>query len=160
MPKSLKNSLTLLLVVLFLAGCGEKPLFDEIKPIAKSGWHQDSILTFVVDVKSTELQYLPSIKVRHNANYNYANLYLFRTITTDEGLEFSDTVDLTLANDVGKWLGSGIGEVKVMEWGYGRGGLRFTKDEEYTFTLQHGMRDTVLVGIMDVGLKVVEIKQD
>jgi len=133
-------------------------MFDVFAPI-KNGWHQDSIVQFTVPVKDTSMQYFVSMKIRHNADYAYENVYLFRTISSASGIEYQDTVDLILADETGKWLGEGVGEVKTMQWGYGRGALRFNNTGKYTFSLQQGMRDSVLVGIMDVGLSIEEIDE-
>ena len=133
-------------------------MYDSFVPI-QNGWHSDSVLTFEVPVKDVESQYYVSMRVRHNADYPYQNLYLFRTISSATGIEYQDTVDLTMADDRGKWLGEGVGELKTMAFAYGRGGLRFTNIGKYTFTLQQGMRDTLLPGITDVGLTIELIEE-
>lgn len=148
----------LVLTLVFLSSCGKAPMFDSYVSI-KNGWHSDSIISFNVPVNDIEAAYYVSMSVRHNADYPYQNLYLFRTISSASGIEYQDTVDLTLADDRGKWLGEGIGELKTMAYGYGRGGLRFTTMGKYTFTLQQGMRDTLLAGITNVGLTIERIEE-
>ena len=148
----------LFLALVFMSSCGKAPMYDSFMSI-ENGWHSDSVLTFNVPVKDIESQYYVSMNVRHNADYPYQNLYLFRTISSASGIEYQDTVDLTLADDRGKWLGEGIGELKTMAFAYGRGGLRFTNIGKYTFTLQQGMRDTLLSGITDVGLTIELIEE-
>lgn len=154
----LKRASSLVFVFLLAAGCGKSPMYDASKAL-KVGWHSDSVLTFEVPVKDINSFYYVSMKVRHNADYPYQNLYLFRTISSATGLEYQDTVDLTLADDRGKWLGEGIGELKTMAFAYGRGELRFTNMGKYTFTIQQGMRDTLLPGITDVGLTIELIEE-
>lgn len=153
----LQNSAVILLL-LFLASCSNDAMFDVFAPI-NDGWHQDSIVQFTVPVKDTSANYAILVKLRHDANYNYENIYLFRTISSAEGIEYQDTVDLKMADDRGKWLGEGVGEIKTMAWAYGRGALRFNNVGKYTFSLQHGMRDTVLNGVINVGLTIKEINE-
>ena len=151
--KENQSSLFILSLILLLASCQPAAVYDEFKPVGGQ-WHLDSMKTFEVTISDTSVPYAVIMKLRHNADYPYANLYLFRTISSANGIEYADTVNLALANQQGKWLGSGIGEVKTMEWIYADRGLQFTDQRKYTFTLQHGMRDTLLNGIMDVGLEL------
>ncbi len=157
MPTVRQNSLFIFAIFL-LAACDKPAMFDAFAPI-NNGWHQDSIVNFSVPVQDTSTQYYISLKLRHNADYPYENIYLFRTISSASGIEYQDTVDLKVADEKGKWLGEGVGEVKTMAWGFGRGGLRFKNTGKYTFTLQHGMRDSILPGIMDVGLTINAIEE-
>lgn len=154
--REIRNSIIVVLALL-MTSCGESPMFDSFKPI-NGTWHQDSLVHFVVPVVDKNTSYTVSVKLRHNANYPYSNLYMFRTISSLQGVEYADTVNFTLADETGKWLGNGVGEVKTMVWPYTRRGLQFTEEGKYTFTLQHGMRDSLLSGIMDVGLEINEIK--
>lgn len=156
--REIRNSI-ILLGALILVSCGEPSMFDTFKPI-NGAWHQDSIIQFVVPVEDNSATYAVSVKLRHNADYPYSNLYMFRTISSVNGVEYTDTVNYTLADASGKWLGSGIGEVKTMIWPYSRRGLQFTNAEKYTFSLQHGMRDTLLEGVMDVGLEINKITEE
>ena len=155
--KENRSSLLVLGLVVLLAACQPSAVYDQFNAVGGQ-WHMDSTQTFVVDIGDNSLPYAVIMKLRHNADYPYSNLYLFRTIASANGVEYSDTVNLALANQQGKWLGNGVGEVKTMEWVYADRGLRFTDQRKYTFTLQHGMRDTVLEGIMDVGLELRPIE--
>ena len=154
---TLKNSFLLLLVALCTA-CGDGPMYDSFKPVS-GGWHQDSIMAFTVPITDVNERYLVTLKLRHDASYPFSNLYLFRKIESVDGLEYQDTVDLILANNQGKWLGDGVGEVKTMIWPSRANTLKFNAPGNYTFTLQQGMRTPVLEGIIDVGLEVTVVEE-
>lgn len=142
-----------------LISCGEKPVYSEFIHIGGE-WHQDSIATFTFEVDDVEATYSIALKLRHNADYPYQNLYIFRTIESPTGREFADTANLVLADNYGKWLGSGVGELKTMSWGYSRKSLKFNKAEKFIFSIQHGMRDTLLVGVSDIGLEIFKNKEE
>jgi gliding motility-associated lipoprotein GldH len=122
-----------------------------------NAWHQDSIIRFEVQVEDVSIPYRVTMKIRHNADYPYQNLYIFRTIMSAQGLEYTDTVNLLLADDQGNWLGEGLGELKTMSWAYNRKSLQFKESGNFTFTLQQGMRDEFLKGITDVGLEIYPV---
>jgi gliding motility-associated lipoprotein GldH len=118
------------------------------------GWHADSIANFKVEVTDTISDYAVYIKLRHNHNYPFRNIWFFRTITSERGVEYADTINYVLADDMGKWLGKGIGDKKLVTMPLRTQALRFNKTGEYQFGIQHGMRDTVLSGILEIGLEV------
>ena len=73
-----------------------------------SGWHQDSVLHYVVPVSDTLSTYDILLSVRHTTQYPYQNLWMFITEWQDSACLLSDTIECYLADDRGRWLGSGI----------------------------------------------------
>ncbi len=151
--------LSLLIATSILAGaCTNTPLVDVFVPMP-NGWHADSVLQFPVKIVDASLSYSVTVKMRHNGNYPYSNIYMFRKIESAKGIEYQDTVNFVLADPTGKWLGSGVGELKTMVWAYRANALKFSQPGNYVFSLAHGMRADVLPGIENVGLEVIEITQ-
>jgi gliding motility-associated lipoprotein GldH len=139
--------------------CTDNSIYDGFITHPKIGWHQDSVIAFEVDIKDTTTRYDITITMRNNNDYPYSNLFLFRQIHTKAGVEFYDTAQYLLADKYGKWLGKGVGSLKTSEFTFKNQALRFAKMGTYTFTLQHGMRNEWLVGIEDVGLRLVPVKE-
>lgn len=138
--------------------CTNAPLADAFVPMP-NGWHKDSVLQFPVKIADVNQAYRVNVKMRHNGDYPYANIYMFRKIESANGIEYQDTVNFALADPTGKWLGSGVGELKTMVWAYRADALKFNQPGNYVFSLAHGMRTDVLPGIENVGLEVIEITQ-
>ena len=66
----------------------------------------------------------------------------------------AQSLEFKLAEADGKWLGSGLGDIysnqmKMMQ------SLKFPRKGVYSFTIEQNMRDNPLVGIEDVGVKIV-----
>ena len=99
-----------------------------------------------------------SMYIRHSTDYPYNNLFLFRSIESTQGVEYTDTVNVALANPLGVWNGSGMSNLKTLEIPIGQGAVRFRDDERYTLKITQGMRDTVLYGIQDVGVQFEQVK--
>jgi gliding motility-associated lipoprotein GldH len=156
---AIKRSSVYILMVLVMASCGQSPIFDSFKPLGGE-WHADSIVEFTVPVEDVDETYAINVKMRHNANYPFANLYMFRKIKSNNGLEYQDTVNFIVADPRGKWLGKGVGEVKTMVWPYRANTIKFNTPGKYTFTLQQGMRQEALPGIMDIGLEVFVVTEE
>ena len=65
----------------------------------------------------------------------------------------SDTIEFYLADDRGQWLGddkNGLIEMPILFDAY----HHYTDTGFYQLSIQHGMRDTLLRGVMDVGLEI------
>lgn len=144
---------------IFLVSCGKNPFYEEYAHVSDQGWYKDSIVRFTIDIQDTSTPYELEVHLRNNGNYPYSNIYLFRKIISDRGIEFSDTASFTLADSYGKWLGKGVGELKTNTWPYKSGALEFKHRGKYTFTFQQGMRTDYLKGVEDIGLGVYKIEQ-
>jgi gliding motility-associated lipoprotein GldH len=153
----MKKILPLLAVVL-LASCGKNVVLDELHTFEDSRWHMDSVVTVVWEPEQSEDPVFMSMYIRHSTEYPYNNLFLFRSIESTQGVEYTDTVNVALADPLGVWNGSGMSNLKTLEIPIGQGAVRFRDDERYTLKITPGMRDTVLYGIQDVGVQFEQVK--
>jgi gliding motility-associated lipoprotein GldH len=153
----MKKILPLLAAVL-LASCGKNVVLDELHTFEDSRWHMDSVVTVVWEPEQSEDPVFMSMYIRHSTEYPYNNLFLFRSIESTQGVEYTDTVNVALADPLGVWNGSGMSNLKTLEIPIGQGAVRFRDDERYTLKITQGMRDTVLYGIQDVGVQFEQVK--
>lgn len=153
----MKKILPLLAVVL-LASCGKNVVLDELHSVKDRRWHMDSVVTVVWEPEQSEDPVFMSMYIRHSTEYPYNNLFLFRSIESTQGVEYTDTVNVALADPLGVWNGSGMSNLKTLEIPIGQGAVRFRDDERYTLKITQGMRDTVLYGIQDVGVQFEQVK--
>ena len=153
----MKKILPLLAAVL-LASCGKNVVLDGLHTFEDSRWHMDSVVTVVWEPEQSEDPVFMSMYIRHSTEYPYNNLFLFRSIESTQGVEYTDTVNVALADPLGVWNGSGMSNLKTLEIPIGQGAVRFRDDERYTLKITQGMRDTVLYGIQDVGVQFEQVK--
>jgi gliding motility-associated lipoprotein GldH len=153
----MKKILPLLALVL-LASCGKNVVLDELHTFEDSRWHMDSVVTVVWEPEQSEDPVFMSMYIRHSTDYTYNNLFLFRSIESTQGVEYTDTVNVALADPLGVWNGSGMSNLKTLEIPIGQGAVRFRDDERYTLKITQGMRDTVLFGIQDVGVQFEQVE--
>jgi gliding motility-associated lipoprotein GldH len=156
MFKALKSGIFVLAIVV-IASCSGNDVYFEYKSIVGSGWNKDSVVAFDFEIKDIQSSYNVYVNVRNNGEYPYQNLWLFVHKTLPDSLLKKDTINFYLANDRGKWLGSGIGSVFDMPVLYQQN-IKFAKAGKYSYKIIQAMRDTVLTGISDVGLRVEKIK--
>ena len=108
----------------------------------------DSVTHFDYMITDTQPAYRMLIYVRHTERYPYQNMWLF----VGDSLH-RDTIEFYLADDRGQWLGDkhhGFIEMPVLlEDNY-----HFADTGTYSIDITHGMRDTLLRGISDIGFEV------
>jgi gliding motility-associated lipoprotein GldH len=127
--------------------------YEDYYSFNHKGWNSDTIIKFKYNIKNIKDSYALSLKIRHTVDYEFQNLYLFL-----EGLE-KDTIEIVLANKSGKWLGSGISDVREFEYVVSKK-RSFSKQGEYKLRVEQAMRYgdlnkiENLEHILDVGLEV------
>jgi gliding motility-associated lipoprotein GldH len=152
----MKNFVSYLLILLLLAGieaCDRRRVFESYRELDKNGWNKDSVVVFNVNLTDTIKNNNLFVNIRNKGTYPYSNIYLFLTIGAPDGKMHTDTVEFTLADPSGKWKGSGIGGLHDNQILY-KSSVYFPKKGSYTFQIKQGMRDNVLQGIRDVGIRI------
>tara|TARA_X000000368_G_scaffold379244_1_gene334170 strand:+ start:12124 stop:12552 length:429 start_codon:yes stop_codon:yes gene_type:complete len=118
-------------------------------------WNTDSAAVFKYTISDTIIKYDLSLKIRHTIDYEFQNLFLFL-----EDIK-KDTVEIILASKNGKWLGSGISDVREVEYVFDKNRI-FSKKGEYKIraeqAMRYGPKDKIenLEHILDIGLIVSE----
>jgi len=154
MKNDFKYLIGALAVLVILMSCDRKSLINDYKVIDKNGWNKDSLMVFDVPVSDTLKMHQVFINVRNDIEYKYSNLWLFVGITQPgDTIPVTDTLEITLADPTGKWLGKGFGGMKTNETLF-RKNVYFPKIGTYKIEVQHGMRGKILTGITDVGIRV------
>ncbi len=138
---------------LLLASCTSNEVYFKYQTISESGWNKDSVCKFEFTIENAALPYNMYVNTRNRGEYPYQNLWLFIRQTSPDSVVTNDTIEFYLADEFGKWLGNGIGSAFNMPVLY-RQNFKFPQKGIYRFEIQHGMRDSLLVGINDVGIKV------
>ena len=149
-----KISIFIFGIVVFFASClDQNSVYYQYVSIDPSGWHKDSIVTFDANITDTTSYYNVIIEIRHRNEYPYQNLYLFVNSLSPDSISVGDTLNCILADVQGRWYGSGIGSNKNLPILY-MPEIKFPQEGVYIFNVQQGMREEILEGVSDIGLKV------
>ena len=120
----------------------------------EDSWHADSIITLnhsVVDTITKQNLYL---KIRHTTDFEYQNIFLFVDFQ-----EKRDTIEVALSEKNGKWLGSGFGDIKEVEYCLAKE-IIFNSKKTSNVTVEQAMRYgdqpviTNLKGIIALGINI------
>lgn len=148
----MRKVVLLAVISLLLLSCQQGVVFTEFKALPGCGWEADSMVKFIPVLEDSIAVYNMQLTVRHTDRYAYQNLWLFVDVKHDSVLLRRDTIEAMVANDRGEWLGSGVSKYTLP--------LLYVENVqlqngEYEVVVQQGMREDVLQGITDLGLKVI-----
>ena len=158
MTNSFIKILGLFLVAILITSCDSNKVFEEYIEVENANWDNANIASFEFEAVDTVTAHNLYINVRNTGAYSYSNLYLFVTMQGPNGGLLKDTVNCILADNRGKWKGSGVGDLWDLRIPY-VGGFKFAQSGNYVVTLEQGMRvESGLEGITDIGLRVEKAK--
>ena len=147
------------LMMVAITSCNFDSIYEKSEDIPNEEWNKNQVMTFEIPVTDTINGYRIVVNVRNSNEYPYSNLFLFLTTYSPKGNSVKDTLEMTLADDKGKWLGSGFGGVWSTEAPLRNNMvIRFPSSGVYKMEVVQAMRDDVLKGIKDIGIEVERAK--
>ena len=129
-----------------------KPAYYEQYQTIENPWYKNREYFFTCQIEDTAVTYNISLEIRNNNFYPYQNLWLFYAEEHPDSPVLRDTVECILADDFGKWYGSGISiyHLSIPL----RTQHHFPQKGQYTFSFRQGMRDESLKGIEQIGVRI------
>ena len=77
-----------------------------------SDWNSQKIVKFDITTEDSTQVRISNISIRHNTSYKYQNIIFFLHHSYKENIISTDTIELLLAEDNGKWIGKGKSNIK------------------------------------------------
>lgn len=153
MKSLLKNSLFLLGTACLTVACKDSIVYHSYQPIRSEGWGKSDTLFFDVPLSDSLTNLHLYAEVRNRSDYNYQDLYLFISQNLEDSTSWkTDTLEFILAGKDGKWNGTGWGSLFQSALPIGYTATRHSG--KYTFKVVHGMKDDILTGINDIGIRI------
>lgn len=145
------------IVVLGFTACGEKPYTETYMSFDDHTWRADEPLVSKFDVQDTTKFYDFLFTLRHGQDYAYSNLFIFVEVGFPNGRSLIDTLECVLADQSGRWLGNGIGDLVDHRILLNEKRM-FPIKGPYELTITQAMRDSELEGVYDVGFSLENSK--
>lgn len=146
---------------LILPGCNDSSdvLYSRFMAVSPEGWNRLEYLEFLfsdtVEFADKGKKCDVLLVVRHSEEYDYSSLWLAVETPKEGGDVCTDSVEIVLADEEGKWLGKGQGRL------YEKADTICSDTIlpiDYMISICHAMRDENLKGINDVGVIIKESK--
>jgi len=159
-----KVILSFLIAATFFS-CNMNVISSEFREISSAGWHKDSVFSFDFTITDTLATYEIVIMTRNTDEFPRQNLWIGTELVKESKTLLTDSANLYLSNDYGKWrgrgkwwLGRGVGSYFDNEFTY-KDNVTFYKSGKYTYNLRHIMRFEELKGLRYAGLKILKEKK-
>ena len=155
--KAMKKSLLIAITSLLLVSCQGDIVYTAFNTLPHVGWEVDSNLCYQPIITDSTADYQMLITIRHTDAYPYQNLWLFVDIQKDSIPVTRDTIECYMANERGEWLGGGL-SIHELPLLY-NDNYQFASIGEYQISITQGMREDTLIGIKEVGVKIIRNAQ-
>jgi gliding motility-associated lipoprotein GldH len=161
---SLGKIMLLFTVVFYTSSCTRELVYNQFKAVENNEWHKDSIVNFVFSSTDTLQKNNIFITLRNNKDYEFSNLFLIVGIQFPNNYQIVDTLEYEMTSPEGRFLGSGISDIKENKLEY-KTNVTFSLKGDYNISIQQAMRKTreidglsYLGGITDVGVQIEKAK--
>lgn len=143
----------LILLFFCLTACDKNRLFEENTILPEHGWYYNNKLEFKVPVNEVNKKYNLYINTRINNNFKYSNLFFMLYQINPDKTEQSERHEITIADQTGKWLGNGTGNILSYSQPV-KQNITFKEPGIYKFILEQNMRDDTLLHIISAGIRI------
>ncbi|MGB3142506.1 MAG: gliding motility lipoprotein GldH [Maribacter sp.] len=158
----MRSIFSAMMAFFLMISCDTNIIKSEYKSLDNGVWNKDEVLQFSLTELDTVQKHDVFINVRNEDTFPFSNLFLIAAMTTPEGEVFKDTLEYTMAEPDGTWLGKGNGSIKENKLWY-KENIVFPTPGVYTIEISHAMRKNGnvsgivgLEGITDVGVEVTK----
>lgn len=142
-----------LLLALAVTSCDNHTVYSDSHRIGDEKWSMYDPANFVCSIDDTITTCDIVFSLRTSTDYPYRNMYLFIVTSFPSGTTVTDTLNATVTDEKGRWQGKGAGDLRELTIPY-KSNVFFPEKGEYHFRVIHGMRDTVLKGVYDIGMRI------
>jgi len=152
------NKLLLFFISITCCCCSNDILYSDYKDFSEGWKSTDSVTFHFKEIPNSKGNIF--INLRNDNNYLYSNIFLITSLVKD-GVEIrKDTLEYSMTDKTGNFLGNGFGSVKesLLYW---REDYSFSSVSNYSVVLNHAMRKNgnqfgmkVLPGITSIGISI------
>jgi gliding motility-associated lipoprotein GldH len=152
---------TFYFLLFILTSCTNIDLYEKTVITPGLKWDSKFKPSFTFTIKDTNAFYGVFLVFRHNEKYNYNNLFFNLSYQSPGDSVKTQRFEERLAdNEKGFQLNAAAMDdiyehrIDITKKLTGTDAARFTKPGNYTFTLEHIMREDPLMNVLNVGLRV------
>lgn len=152
------NLVVILLAAMTIVSCQDTQTYEKSYAFENKEWPQNVKPSFTVDIQDTTKAYDFVITLRTTTEYKYSNLWIFLNTTTPDGQKAREPFEIMTTNPDGTWIGKKTGTIVEHALMFKR--RKLPLKGKYVFVIEQGITDSKVDQVLDIGLQVLEAKQD
>lgn len=145
------------IILMIATSCIKKSAYENYVKLPDNQWDMHQRLSYDIPVDDTLSSYNVFINLRNTDDYPFQNLFLFVETFNPQGKSIRDTFQCFLADESGKWIGKGLGSHKQSQFKF-KSNVRFPRSGTYTIVIEQAMRQPLLKGVSDVGVRLEKLQ--
>lgn len=139
-------------MILIMASCdGSIDRYSEFRQLPEAGWAYGDTIKFMTSGDGLAGAGQMSVAVRHNDEFLYRNLWVEISYADSTGTLHADSVNIELADPLGRWKGKGIGSSYQCQASLGH---EVAVGDSTEIRVRHIMRLDTVRGIEQVGVTI------
>ncbi len=142
-----------LMIAAAAMACDRSIQYSENYTLDEGKWSMFDPAKYTCPIDDTVKTYDIQLSLRTSTDYPYRNIYLFIVTSFPSGAFVTDTLQAAVTDEKGRWLGKGTGDLRELTIPF-KSNVYFPESGDYHFRVIHGMRDTLLNGVYDMGMKI------
>ena len=142
-----------LMIAVAAMACDRSIRYSENYSLDEGKWSMFDPAKYTFTIDDTVKTYDIRLSLRTSTDYPYRNIYLFVVTSFPSGTFVADTLQAMVTDEKGRWLGKGTGDLRELTSPF-KSNVYFPESGDYHFRVIHGMRDTLLNGVYDMGLRI------
>lgn len=154
----MRNTWWLTSIILFFS-CELSTEVNETTVIPDRKWEYNNIVKFAINDIDTLAKHDLYIRIRHDKKYEFSNLFLKIHEHQGQQKDSSHRIEFTLAEKDGRWTGKNSGDLYMHEYLL-KENFSFKDTATYYIEVEQNMRENPLSHIADVGIRLVNKKQN
>ena len=139
------------IIYVLIFGCSQNQ--TSLHGFNKNSWESKDSVIFYFDIADSTKIYNLSFFFRSTIEYPYRNIFLITSMSLEDEVIQTDTVEYLMADKHGRWHGKGFGQIRDNYFLFDEEML-FKKSGYYKFIIRHGMRQDPLIGANKLGFKI------
>lgn len=149
------------LIAFICFSCQNDNIYQDAGVLPASGWALDQTVYFQDTLSSRAPEKMGfEINLRHTSLYPYQNIWLYIRTKSSDGKIRSDSINWKLSEPDGLWLGTGWGSLYQIAYRLPDLEVKKTgKKRWFQIQIEHGLRDKVLMGVEDIGVRLFAIQE-
>jgi gliding motility-associated lipoprotein GldH len=146
----------ILTLVVLLVSCSEKAYYEKVYSFESNEWDQRVKPSFTVDIEDTSKEYIFIVTLRTTTDYKFNNLWIFFHTKTPGGEKGRDPYQIYITNPDGSWIGKKTGTIVEHQLRFNQ--RKMPQKGKYKFTLEQAITASTIDEVLDIGLRVEEVK--
>jgi len=153
----MKSIFTFSFFVLTAMACQTIPLYEQVTIHPEHQWESKEVKGYTFNIDDTTASYKIYFVIRHHNAYHYKNIWIQLNTSAPNTPMVKQSYNLPLADDLKGWLGVGMDDIFDQRIPLSPTPIKFKKGQ-YTFSVQHTMREDPLQNVLSTGIRVEKIK--